>query len=198
MDIPLDIPLFPLGHPLFPGGRFPLRIFEPRYVDMTKRCIRDDSVFGIVLIKAGFEVGQPAIPHEIGCTARITEWDVPGAGLFSLVTRGETRFRITRRWTEADGLMRGEVDLIDPPDPLPLPDAYDALRALLRQLAAQVGPEHLPQPTRWDDALWVAYRLTEWLPVTPERKQAVLERHRPQDVLAATQALLDDLRDAEA
>lgn len=189
----MDIPLFPLGHPLFPGGRFPLRIFEPRYVDMTKVCIRDDAVFGIVLIKAGFEVGQPAIPFELGCTARITEWEVPGAGLFSLVTRGETRFRIRRRWHQPDGLMRGEVDLIEPPDPLPLPDDYSHLQKLLRELAAQVGPEHLPQPTRWEDALWVAYRLSEWLPVTPERKQAVLELDEPRAVLAAVHRLLQGL-----
>ena len=31
-----DLPLFPLRTVLFPGGILPLRIFEPRYVDMIR------------------------------------------------------------------------------------------------------------------------------------------------------------------
>ena len=73
----IEIPIFPLNTVLFPGGRLPLRIFEVRYVDMTKACIRDDAVFGVCQIRDGHETGTPAKPADIGCTARIVEWDVP-------------------------------------------------------------------------------------------------------------------------
>lgn len=62
---------------LFPGGRLPLRIFEQRYMEMAKACIRDGSPFGVCLIREGREVGAPATPVEVGCLARIGHWDMP-------------------------------------------------------------------------------------------------------------------------
>ena len=37
------IPLFPLNVVLFPGGPLSLRIFEARYVDMIRRCMREGA-----------------------------------------------------------------------------------------------------------------------------------------------------------
>ncbi|MCW5626902.1 MAG: LON peptidase substrate-binding domain-containing protein, partial [Burkholderiales bacterium] len=44
------MPLFPLDTVLFPGGMLPLKIFEQRYLEMTKVCLRDDAPFGVCLI----------------------------------------------------------------------------------------------------------------------------------------------------
>ena len=52
-----EIPIFPLGTVLFPDGMLPLRIFEQRYLEMTKVCIRDNAPFGVCLIREGAEVG---------------------------------------------------------------------------------------------------------------------------------------------
>ena len=52
------IPLFPLPLVVFPGGRLPLKIFEPRYVDMIGRCMREEVGFGIVMIRRGQQVLQ--------------------------------------------------------------------------------------------------------------------------------------------
>src|SRR6185503_19497144 len=78
-----DIPLFPLNTVLFPGGRLPLRIFEQRYMDMAKACLRERTPFGVCLIREGREVGTPAIPADIGTLARIAAWDMPQLGLDS-------------------------------------------------------------------------------------------------------------------
>ena len=59
-----DLPLFPLHTVLFPGGRLPLRIFEQRYMDMAKACLKDGSPFGVCLIREGEEVGAPAVPRR--------------------------------------------------------------------------------------------------------------------------------------
>ena len=40
----MEIPLFPLNTVLFPDGVLPLKIFEPRYLDMIGRC-KDDAFF---------------------------------------------------------------------------------------------------------------------------------------------------------
>ncbi|MGQ3056562.1 MAG: LON peptidase substrate-binding domain-containing protein [Nevskia sp.] len=191
----MEIPIFPLGTVLFPGGRLPLRIFEPRYVEMTKACIRDNSVFGVALIVGGFEVGTPAVPAKVGCTARISDWEVPNPGLFTLNTRGESIFRLLDRRTQPDGLIIGTVELIDPPDPTGVPERYAPLQQLLGDLIKDLGEENFAQPTRFDDAAWVASRLAELLPIAPERKQKLLEATRPLAMLADVETLLRQLRD---
>jgi len=194
-DMPevIEIPLFPLGTVLFPGGRLPLRIFEPRYVDMTMAAIRDSSVFGIVLIRAGFEVGTPAVPCEIGCTARIEEWEVPSPGLFNLQVRGEQRFRILDRRTQPDGLLVGRVELLPALAPLPFPERHALLAELLQRLAEEVGEELLPPPLRMDDPTWVGYRLGEMLPVPPEARQKLLEARDALGLLDELQKLIKRL-----
>lgn len=192
----LEIPIFPLGTVLYPAGRLPLRIFETRYVEMTKACIRDNSPFGVTLIRAGFEVGTPAVPSEIGCTARILEWDVPAPGLFQLATQGESVFRILERRTQADGLIVGTVELLDPPDPVPLPERYEALARLLVELIEGMGEDVLPKPHRLEDAAWVGNRLAEMLPTPPERKQKLLELHAdPLALLETVEQMLRELRE---
>ncbi len=195
-DNTLEIPIFPLGTVLFPAGRLPLRIFETRYYDMTKACIRDNSVFGVSLIRGGFEVGVPAIPSELGCTARIIDWEVPAPGLFNLMARGESVFRILERRTQADGLIIAKIAYDEPPDPTPLPDRYAGLAQLLVGLIGQIGEKDFPSPQRLDDAAWVGNRLAELLPVAPERKQALLELADPLSVLAEVEELVKNLRES--
>lgn len=186
----LEIPVFPLGTVLYPAGRLALRVFEPRYLAMTRACIGDDAPFGVCLIRAGFEVGVPAIPCEVGCTARILDWRETGDERFTLVAGGETVFRILERRTREDGLIVARVALREPADPTPPPDGEAWLVELLRKLMAELGLQHFPQPHRFEDASWVAYRLAELLPVTPERKQALLEIDDPLALLARVAALL--------
>lgn len=191
----LEIPIFPLGTVLYPAGRLPLRIFETRYVEMTKACIRDNGVFGITLIRGGYEVGAPAVPCDTGCTARIVEWEVPNPGLFTLMTQGESVFRILERRTQPDGLIIGRVELVEPPDPVPLPDRYSGLSKLLVELIEGLGSENFPSPQRLDDAAWVGNRLAELLPVAPERKQKLLETRDPLAVLGEVETLIRTMRD---
>lgn len=197
MRIPtvIEIPIFPLGTVLYPAGKLALRIFEPRYVDMTKACIRDNSVFGVCLIKAGFEAGTPAIPSDIGCSARIVEWDVPNPGLFDLQSQGESVFRLLERRTRPDGLIIGTIEYLDPPDPMSLPERFEPLQQLLTDLIKEIGEDNFAKPARLDDAAWVGYRLAELLPVSPERKQKLLEANDPLAVLQDIETMLKQLRD---
>jgi Lon protease-like protein len=195
MDQTFEIPIFPLGSVLYPAGRLSLRIFEPRYVDMIMACMRDSSVFGVNLIRAGYEVGTPAIPYDTGCTARILECEPPQQGAFLLSAQGETAFRIHRRWTRDDGLIVAVVSMIEPPDPLPVPDRYEPLTMLLQSLMSEIGGRYFPSPHRFEDAAWVGNRLCELLPVAPERKQALLELNDPLQVLDEVVVLMKQLRD---
>lgn len=98
-DIPRDdlaeLPLFPLNDVvLFPGMKLPLHIFEERYKEMIGRCSQEDIPFGVLLIKEGQEVGDPAEPVAVGTTARIAEVQSLAEGRMNIVTQGERRFRV--------------------------------------------------------------------------------------------------------
>jgi Lon protease-like protein len=180
----VEIPIFPLNTVLYPDGRLPLRIFEVRYVDMTKACIRDDAVFGVCQILEGREAGTPAVPATIGCTARIEHWDVPSAGLFSLVTRGEHVFRIRERWVAQGGLLRAKVTLEPAPVEVPLPDSAQPMSRFLAEMFERAGTNAFPKPWRLDDTAWVCHRFAELLPLSREQKLGLLGTPDPLDKLA--------------
>lgn len=174
VDRKLALPLFPLDTVLFPGGMLPLKIFEQRYLEMTKVCLRDDAPFGVCLINEGTEVGTPAIPAEVGCVARIAHWEMPQLGIFHLATRGGDRFRILSMTTGDDGLLRGEVALLDPEPAVAVDRRHEHCVQVLRQLVERFGDDHFPPPHDYTDASWVGYRLAEILPIDRFEKQRML------------------------
>lgn len=190
MGATLQIPLFPLGTVLYPDGQLPLRVFEQRYLDMTKVCIRDDAPFGVCLIREGSETGAPAVPHSTGCTARIVQWEMPQLGVFHLLARGESVFRIIDQWCTHGGLLEANVELDDPPAPQPLPEQYDALAQLLRKIMHMLGPERFPAPVRLGEAAWVGHRLAEVLPLEPATRQRLLELRDPLSTLNEVRSFL--------
>ena len=179
MSTRLTIPIFPLGTVLYPEGLLPLKIFEQRYMEMTKACIRDNTPFGVCLIRAGHEVGVAAEPYEAGCTARIKHWDMPQMSIFQLKTQGEQLFRIDEQWTDSLGLLHAHVALDEPRKPEPVPDQHLKLVELLQEIMPKMGLERFPTPSHLDDTAWVGYRLLEVLPFTNPIKQQQLEQRDP-------------------
>lgn len=169
----IRLPLFPLNTVLFPGGRLPLKIFEQRYVAMTKACVRDATPFGVCLIREGHEVGDPALPAQIGCTAAIEQWDLPHPNLFELMVRGERRFKILSTEVAALGLLVGDAEYL----PFePSSDGPDALcRRVMGEIVERIGTERFADTVRLDDADWVSWRLGEILPLPNELRQQLLE-----------------------
>lgn len=167
-----EVPLFPLGAVLFPGGLLPLKIFEQRYLEMIKCCLRDNSAFGVCLIREGHEVGQ-ASPYPVGCLARIEHWDVPHPSLFAILARGEQRFRILDTTLESGGLLRGRISLLPEADCEAAVE--QACQEVLQLAIERAGANHVPGPIRLDDPAWVSYRLAEILPISAQEKQMLLE-----------------------
>jgi hypothetical protein len=172
------LPLFPLRTVLFPGGALPLKVFEQRYVEMAKRCLKDDRPFGVCLITRGEEVARGNDGDTefatIGTIARITTCDVPQLGILQLSTRGEGRFQVQRHEQLPDGLFAGDVVPIASEPAIPLPTAYAPLARLLELIATRVGPQGFAQ-SDYGDASWVGYRLAEVLPLPLSVKQSMLE-----------------------
>jgi uncharacterized protein len=181
-----SIALFPLNIVLFPRGPLPLRIFETRYVDMVRRCLRAAQGFGVVLIREGAEVG-PAETYDVGTMARIVDFHQLSDGLLGLACVGEQRFRIRNRSRQTDGLNLAEVDWLDAEPAVPVPTRHARLPRLLDGVLPQLGEVYTNIDMRLDDAAWVGHRLAEILPIPLAAKQACLELDDPiqrLDVLA--------------
>jgi len=178
---------------LFPGGRLPLRLFEQRYLDMAKHCLKESAPFGVCAIREGAEVlsgvGAPALPADVGCTARIAQWDMAQLGLLEIVAHGESRFRILERRVEKGGLQRARVELLEPEREAPVPENCAACVRLLERVIEQ-HPELLLPPHRLDSASWVSARLTELLPLPLAAKQELLELSDAAARLARVNALI--------
>ena len=167
----IEIPLFPLKTVLLPGNTLALKIFEPRYLDMIATCMREDGVFGVVLIYEGEETRVDADIYTIGTTARITDWEHRADGLLGITALGEQRFEILSTLTRDNGLTLAEIRLLDESNAVEVPDQFLYMRDLLDHVAAQQGE------TRADDLPFsdILYRLVYLLPLDTTLKQRLLE-----------------------
>ena len=180
------LPLFPLNAVLFPDGIMPLRVFEARYIDMVRDCMRRDAPFGVVLLKSGSENGHEAKPEQVGCIAHITSWDMPQFGLLQLRTRGGLRFRIHATRHGANNRLEGRIDLIADDAPAPITDLHLECASTLKRVIDDLYRRHasgheqaadspFALPIRLDDSAWVANRWCEILPIPLKAKQKLLE-----------------------
>ena len=191
MSAAVEIPLFPLGTVLFPGGPLPLRIFETRYIDLVSRCLRDGSGFGVVLIREGAEAGGPALTFDVGTYARIFDFSRQDDGLLGIRAQGERRFRILERRRARDGLNVADVEWLPGDRVVPLPAEFADLGPALEAVLEQVGEPYASLERRLDDAAWVAGRLAEIIPIPPGHKQHCLELDDPVERLRFLRPLFE-------
>jgi hypothetical protein len=181
-----DIPLFPLHTVLFPDGLLPLKIFEARYLDMARDCLREKTPFGVCMLKSGGEVAQPdepSVPESIGCLAEIEECDVETFGMLLIRARGTRRFRLLSHRVEPSGLLVGMADPL--PDDVPLEGneqlaKFGACAEVLERIIETIrerDPDSLPfaEPFRLEDPSWVSNRLSEVLPIALRARQKLME-----------------------
>lgn len=171
----MEIPIFPLNAVLFPGGLLPLRVFEQRYMEMVKTCLKEEQAFGVCLIKEGEEVGPAALPQEVGCLARIVDWDMQQPGILNLKVLGGQRFSIGEQRVEKNGLIVAQATFQSAEEPQPIPSDLTTCATVLKGIVEKVGVENFQQPFHYDDVAWVGYRLAEVLPLKLPAKQAMLE-----------------------
>ncbi len=169
-----ELPIFPLGSVLFPGGTLALKIFEQRYMDMAKDCLKRAKPFGIALIREGEEVGAPAAPHPVGTSALIDDWDMPNLGVLQVKVIGGARFRIVSSIVSASGLIIGTVNTIDA-DSDASGAELGACADFLKKILTQINLIEGVAESQFSNASWVSFRITELLPFGGAVKQKMLE-----------------------
>lgn len=180
-----ELPLFPLNTVLFPGGPLPLRIFETRYVDLVRRCMREESGFGVVRIAGGPEAGAAVDFAGVGTEARIVDFSRLEDGLLGITGLGQGKFRVLESWRQEDGLNVARVEDLPPEPSIALPGEYGFMAEVLRRILPELGELYARVPCRFDDAAWVGHRLSELLPLATPDKQVLLEMDDPLERLAA-------------
>lgn len=179
MSVTVEIPLFPLNTVLFPAGLLPLRIFETRYVDLVRRCLRSDSGFGVVLIREGDETGSEATLFDVGCYSKIVDFSQQPDGLLGIVAQGVRRFRIMDIRRQPDDLIVGEVNWLPSVDASKLPEEFAELAPALANVLDHAGEPYASMDRELEDSGWVAGRLAEILPIPVVHKQHCLELDDP-------------------
>lgn len=169
----VEIPLFPLNTVLFPGGVLPLRIFEPRYLDMVKDCMRNDHGFGVCMIIQGEEVGQNTASAALGCEARIVDFDQTPEGLLSIKAVGQRRFHVEQVKVRNNGLIVGEVSWLSESNEVAIAPEYFVLSQILQRVLDKA--EISFDKEQLENAGWVSWRLAEWLPLTNMERQEILQ-----------------------
>ncbi len=189
----LEIPLFPLRTVLFPGGSMPLRIFEPRYLEMVSECLKSGTQFGVCLIREGSETGKAATFQQIGTLGSISYWQRLPNGMLGITVQGGQRFQILSSRTLANQLTRATVKPLPAEKKCCVPTHYQRASKLLCSMLEQLGLPYNKPPVNYEDASWVGCRLAELLPLPLSQKQQLLQLTDPLQRLEHLYVLLEKL-----
>lgn len=197
-----NIALFPLRSVLFPKGRLPLQIFEQRYIDLITDCMRNDKGFGVCLLKDGEEVVTPGARqqvHRVGTYAKIVDWDQLPNGLLGVTVEGVQKFMVQECDYDKSQVLRAtvkfcDVDLIGE-EAIEVDNQHEVLVDLVEQLVSHPVISKLGMNIAYHDLRELGWRLSELVPLSLERKQALLELQDPKQRIEEIEALLHHMMD---
>ncbi len=173
-------PVFPLPLVIFPGGRLPLQIFETRYLDMVRECMRENSNFIVTMSRSeGFA--------DLGCEMSIRDFDQLSNGLLGILAVGESKQQLFRPRQLNDGLWVADTVSIPAEDSVAVPNEYLGLVELLKSLQLHPAVQGLYKSINYSDSFQVGARLSELLPFETEIKQSLYELEDPLKRLSTLQ-----------
>ncbi|MEH6358551.1 MAG: LON peptidase substrate-binding domain-containing protein [Pseudomonadales bacterium] len=185
-------PLFPLNTLLFPGTRLALKIFEQRYLEMVKDCLKNEKDFVVVLISKGQETGVVPEVFSVGTRARIVDWNLLEGGLLGVVVEGGERVSIASAKGVLGELLIGETEVLD--DHGELDQASDAeFETLLQKLEQHPLVQAQGMAIDYHDLNSVMWGLSSLLPFSNTEKQSLLELDDPQVRYQTLQQMLHAL-----
>ena len=195
-----SLPLFPLNVVVCPDGAMPLKIFESRYLDMVRNCLRNKTSFAVVTILPEGETDLAGnFPFaNIGTLVNIADADVTTVGLMMIRCVGQHRVKVHSFTQQANGLVIGDVSTILNDESIPVPEDLNALVNVLKQFLQTLvdqdfPPANLPivEPYQFENAAWVSNRWVELLNLPLLQKQRLMQMDSPILRLELIQDILD-------
>ena len=169
-----QIPMFPLKSIVLPGGLFPLRIFERRYINMVKNCLKNETGFCITLVRAESDNGYITNIYNYGCYVKIIDWNQLEDGLLGITVEGIKKVHVLESSLDEDNLLQGSIEDIEVEKEYMLPQKYLSLSKFYKKIYPNIKDFISFKKERYADATWVSYRLTECLPLDSSTKNKLI------------------------
>ncbi len=191
------IPLFPLSTVLFPGGKIPLQIFEPRYLDLISSSLKNDTGFGVVWLREGSELYHSETEGDsrlaqIGTYASVVDWDSLANGLLGVTIEGSKIFRLVSSYQREDKLHMADIEWVEPEPIIPLPEYSEEMEALLTQLLDHPHIARLKLSPVIEDVAAMGHLLSQLLPIDEKIKFELLSVNDPLLRMEQLMDLLDE------
>jgi Lon protease-like protein len=189
-----SLPLFPLHTVAFPDSTLSLKIFERRYIDMVRTCLRNNSKFGVVALYPETHLNLSAKPHlnprfpfaSVGTSFNIIDADVTCLGLINVECRGLKKFIVHSAKQNAESLWVAEVEDLPDEANVVIPEDLKSTRAHLQKIIHALTDDDMTElgltiakPHKLQDCAWVANRWCEILNIPLIQKQRLLELDSP-------------------
>lgn len=191
-----ELPLFPLSAVLLPYGKMPLQIFEQRYLDLVRDCMKNGTDFGVVWIRRGEEVAMKGSRQQLGdlgTLARIVDFDQLPNGLLGVTIEGRERFHLSDTWVASNGLVLGNVVFESMPEQAEFDDAWLSLREILENLKQHPHVRRMGLEIDFDDAWQVGYTLAQLLPLEESLKYSLLNAGDVEELMDQLDLILSDI-----
>ena len=174
-----ELAIFPLTVNVLPGGYLPLQIFEPRYLDMVKKCMTRETGFCVVLLRGSMnQISSFKLPDHspIGTYVEIVDFNQLENGLLGITVQGQCRIQILDRRKQEDGLIIADIiEQTEVEESISLEPQYENIWRILKDISKHPEIKKLELEIDFDNSSSVAYNLASLLPLTPLDRQNILE-----------------------
>ena len=186
-----DLAVFPLSTVVFPGGILPLRIFEPRYLDMVSHCMKNAEDFVICAARPAALEDSFSEPRDIGTRVSIVDFDRLDDGQLGITGRGTERVAIADTHQSGNGQWWGAVTAWPETEDGPCPIEFAVLKQVAAAMIKDSGRPYEAQASNYDSASWLSARLTELLPFDAATKHELLAIDDPRERLCRLRPMID-------
>lgn len=199
-DLPATVAVFPLSAALLlPGGRLPLNVFEPRYLEMVDHALAGNRLIGMIQPRLDGALKADGEPElcDVGCLGRITSFAETGDGRYLISLQGVCRFRVAAEDAVRTPFRQcritpflADLDAEAGADEVDRAALLQAFRAYLKANELEADWESV---SRAENATLVN-ALSMMAPYGPAEKQALLEapdlKTRAETLIAMTEIAL--------
>lgn len=176
-----DIPIFALKSIILPGGQFPLRIFERRYLDMTRNCLKHNTGFVIALTKKDSEYITSV--YDYASYVEIVDWSQLDGGLLGITVEGKNIIKLDDYKVDEGNLLIGNGKEIEIGLDYLIPQKYQILSKFYKKIYPEIKSYIFHNKPKYNDANWIGFRLIECLPIQLNDKADLISMSEPLDRL---------------
>ena len=189
-----NLPVFPLGLVALPGTIQNLQIFEPRYINMVKDCMKNNQGFVIVFQKPTDSTDDFEISKK-GSYVEIIDFNNLPNGLLGISVKSINKVVVNNLIQLKDGLHIAEINpLVDPEvDDQALLAEFPEITNILNQLVKHPRIVDMPIEVDFNSADSVAYHLAGLIPIPWTSKQNLLEAFDASQRLKILSKYIDEI-----